>query len=194
MARLAKANTIGKPTPIGRTPGRPAGAKTGVGNKAASISAKRTVAATEAPERRKPGRPAKTAAPALPQAAKATKLVARSPAVPPAPKVSKDELRAQVERLEQLVANLRAKSREANKAAKAATARISELEAQVVQLEKKAAASVPVSARQVQAKKPPRAKRQRREIDPGDAVPPGVAVQEPAPLDEEAEITLKNLE
>ena len=29
--------------------------------------------------------------------------------------------------------------------------------------------------------KAPRAKRQRREIDPGDAVPPGVTVQEPAP-------------
>ena len=31
------------------------------------------------------------------------------------------------------------------------------------------------------------------EIDPGDAVPEGVAVQEPAPLDEEAETALENL-
>lgn len=194
MARLAKANTTGKPTPTGRTLRRPAGAKTAVGNKAATLSAKRTVAAAETPQRRKPGRPAKTAAAALPQATKATKVVARSPAVPPAPKVSKDELRAEVEKLEQLVVNLRAKSREANKAAKAATARISELEAQVAQLEKKAAASVPAPARQVQPTKPPRAKRQRREIDPGDAVPPGAAVREPARLDEEAEIALENLE
>src|ERR1700734_3453002 len=110
MARLAKADTPGKLTPTGRTPG----AKTAVGNKAATISAKRTVAAAEASQRRKPGRPAKTTAVALPQATKATKVVARSPAVPPAPKVSKDELRAQVEKLEQLVANLRAKNREAN--------------------------------------------------------------------------------
>jgi hypothetical protein len=46
--------------------------------------------------------------------------------------------------------------------------------------------------------KPLRAKRQSREIDPGDAVPPGgvtgVAVQEPAPLDEQAETALENLE
>jgi hypothetical protein len=35
---------------------------------------------------------------------------------------------------------------------------------------------------------------QRREIDPGDAVPPGVAVEEPAALDLEAETALENLE
>jgi hypothetical protein len=33
-----------------------------------------------------------------------------------------------------------------------------------------------------------------REIDPGDSVPPGVAVEEPAPLDLEAETALANLE
>ncbi len=89
---------------------------------------------------------------------------------------------------------LRTKSGEANKAAKATTARISELEAQVAQLEKKAAASVPASAPQVQPTKPSRARRRGREIDPGDAVPPGVAVQEPVPLDEEAETALENLD
>lgn len=196
MARVAKVKTTTKPTPTGRKPGRPAGAsaKTAITAKATSISAKRTASVGEAPERRKPGRPAKTAAAVLPQAAKTTKVVARSLPASPAPKVSKDELRAQVEKLEQLVANLRAKSREANKAAKAATARISELEAEVAQLEKKAGASVSASAPQVQPTKPPRARRRGREIDPGDAVPPGVAVQEPAPLDEEAETALENLE
>jgi hypothetical protein len=193
MARVAKTNTTTKPTPTGRKPARPSGAaaKTAVSTKAANISAQRTAAAAEAPERRKPGRPAKAAAVAVPpKAARATKAAARVPAVPPAPKVSKDELRAQVEKLEQLVAALRAKGREANKAAKAAAARISELETQVAQLEKRIAAA-PVS---VQPPKPARAKRRSREIDPGDAVPPGVAVQEPAPLDEEAETALENLE
>ena len=40
----------------------------------------------------------------------------------------------------------------------------------------------------------PRKARQRRERDPGDAVPPGVAVEEPAPLDEEAQAALEKLE
>jgi hypothetical protein len=192
MARVAKINTTTKPTLTGRKPGRPAGAAAqAVGKEAASISAKRIAAVAEAPERRKPGRPPKTiVAAVLPKAVKATKAAARAPAAPPAPKVSKDELRAQVEKLEGLVAALRIKGREANKAAKAAAARISELEAQVAQLEEKvAAAPAPV-----QQQKPARAKRRGREIDPGDAAPPGVAVQEPAPLDEEAETALENLE
>lgn len=107
------------------------------------------------------------------------------------PKVSKDELRFQAEKLEQLVVTLRAKSRETNKAAKVATTRIAELEAQVAQLAKAAAAAPDAQSK---AAKPPRAKRQGREIDPGDAVPPGVAVQEPAPLDEVAESAPENLE
>ncbi len=107
--------------------------------------------------------------------------------------MSKDELRANVEKLEQLVATLRAKSREANKAAKAAAARIGELEAEVAALEKKAAAAPP-RLRETKPTRPARSRYQSREIDPGDAVPPGVAVQEPAPLDEEAETALENLE
>jgi hypothetical protein len=109
----------------------------------------------------------------------------------PAPKVSKDELRAQVEKLEQLVASLRAKSRETNKAAKVAAARIAELEAEVTELEKRAA---PLPVREPRSPKAARAKRKSREIDPGDAVPPGVAVEDPAPLDDEAETALENLE
>jgi hypothetical protein len=35
--------------------------------------------------------------------------------------------------------------------------------------------------------------RRSRDIDPGDAVPQGVAVQDPTPLDEEAETALENL-
>ena len=121
------------------------------------------------------------------------KRTARTTAAVPAPKVSKDELRANVEKLEQLVATLRAKSREANKMAKAATARISELEAEVARLEKKAAAASP-SAREQKPARVTRGRNKSREIDPGDAVPPGVAVEEPAPLDEEAETALDNLD
>jgi len=112
-------------------------------------------------------------------------------AASPAPKVSKDELRAQVEKLEQLVATLRSKGREANKAAKAATVRISELEAQVARLEQEAPPSTARQpAQQARVEKPARGRRKGREIDLGDAVPPEVAVQEPEPLDEEAETAL----
>ena len=144
---------------------------------------------------RKPIRP--TAAPAKP-AAKATKpsaapkraAAAAAPAMPAAAKVSKDELRAQVEKLERANATLRAKGRETNKAAKAATTRIAELEQQVTQFEKQAAA---VKADKKPAR-PSGASRKSRGIDPGDAVPPGVAVQEPEPLDNEAKTALGNLE
>ena len=84
-------------------------------------------------------------------------------------KVSKDELRGQVERLEQLVEVLHAKSRETNKVAEVAAARITEREAQVAQLERAAKAA---PAPEPNHAKPTRTKRQDREIDPGDAVPP----------------------
>ena len=115
---------------------------------------------------------------------KPAKAAAKAPVARP-PMVSKDELRAQVEKLEQTVATLRAKSREATKAAKASAARIAELEDEVATLEKQ------VASQAVSAKRS--AKRERR-IDPGDAVPPGVAVVEPEPLDGEAERALENLE
>jgi hypothetical protein len=151
----------------------------------ATKASKSTKPATARTTGRKAGRPAKPSATATPR------TTARAPAVPPAPKVSKDELRAQVEKLEQLVTSLRAKSRETNKAAKVAAARIAELEAQVAELEKNAA---PAPVREPKSPRPARAKRKSREIDPGDAVPPGVAVEEPAPLDDEAETALENLE
>ena len=94
-----------------------------------------------------------------------------------------------METLERANATLRAKNREANRAAKTAAARIAELEDQVAQLEKRVAAAQRKSAPSAAS---PR-KRRSREIDPGDAVPEGVAVQEPAPLDEEAETALENL-
>ncbi len=113
--------------------------------------------------------------------------------LPVAPKLSKDELRSQVEKLEATVITQRAKSRDANRALKAATARIAELEAQVARLERSLVAS-----RKAPGRPPARqtgARRERsRTIDAGDAVPPGVAVMDPAPLDAEAEAALENLE
>src|SRR3954451_11149480 len=140
---------------------------------------------TKAPQSKKPtgstrssGRPTATPAKTL---AKPTKTSAIKPvpavASPAAPKLSKDELRARVEALEGVNAALRVKSREANRAAKTAAARIAELEDQVAQLEKRLASAQRKSA-------PPAAsprKRRRREVDPGDAVPEGVAVQAPKP-------------
>jgi hypothetical protein len=131
---------------------------------------------------RKPGRPAATAA-------KMSAKPKQAAAPPAAPKLSKDELRTRVETLERANSTLRAKDRDANRAAKIAAARIAELEDQVAQLEKRVAAAQPKAKRAAPA---PR-KRRSREIDPGDAVPEGVAVQEPAPLDEEAGTALENL-
>src|SRR5271166_317412 len=164
MARPAKATPAKKPATSGRKPGRPAAAT-------AKTSAKVTKAPAAAPER----------------------AAAASPA---APKPSKDELRARVEQLEHANATLRTKSREANRAAKMAAARIAELEDQVARLEKSAAPPRPPPAAPAPAKRGPkpaapvRSKRQRRGVDPGDVVPPGAAVEAPAPLDEEAATTL----
>ena len=193
MARVAKASKSTKSVTPVRKAARPATAAVSKPAKTMESTSTKRSKAVAPMEKRKPGRPAKAsvAAPAI--AAKAPKTTARAPAPAPAPKVSKDELRAQVEKLELTVTTLRAKGREANKAAKVSTARIAELEGQVAQLEEKLA-SATAQVPQAAPPKAPRAKRQAREIDPGDAVPPGVAVQEPAPLDEEAKSVLENLE
>ena len=96
-----------------------------------------------------------------------------------------------LEELERTNATLRTKSREANRAAKTAAARIAELEDQVGRLEEQAApppATAPAKRGPKRAA-PVRNKRQRRGVDPGDAV----AVEEPAPLDESAETARENL-
>ncbi len=162
-------------------------------------TAKTTTRSTKAPvAKRKPGRPpgsktlSKAAAKPAPKTGRRT--ATPKPVATAVPKLSKEELRDQVEKLERSVATLRARSRDATRAAKTSAARIAELEAQVAQFET-AAAAKPAPAEQ--APKPARATRPRRrsrDIDPGDAVPPGVAVVEPAPLDEEAETALENLE
>ena len=88
------------------------------------------------------------------------------------------------------MATLRARGREANRASKQANARIAELEEEVARLEKQVSSQAAAAKRSATRA----AARKSRDIDPGDAVPPGVAVQEPEPLDEEAETVKGNLE
>ena len=95
-------------------------------------------------------------------------------AAAPAPAVSKDELRSQVQRLERANAALRAKSREANRIAKLSAARISELEDEVARLRHTGAPPVDAGSAEMPESRP-----QPHDIDPGDAVPPGVAPDDP---------------
>src|SRR4051794_30910881 len=98
-------------------------------------------------------------------------------------------LRARVESLERANTALGVKNREGNQAAKTAAARVAEPEDHVAQLQKRLATTPRKSAPSAASLR----KRRSREIDPGHAVLEGVAVQEPAPLDAEAETALENL-
>ncbi len=105
------------------------------------------------------------------------------------PPPSKGELRANIEKLEAANAALKAKGREANRNAKVAVRRIAELEAKVSQLEvdmvtvEASAAPPAAEAKTARRGRPPG---RSKVVDPGDAVPPGVAVQTPESLDEAA--------
>jgi hypothetical protein len=99
----------------------------------------------------------------------------------------------QLEKLERANATLRTKNREANRTAKAATARIAELEEIVAGLEMKAAQATPAKVEKAAAK-PTRVKRQSGKVGPGAAVPPDASIQEPASPDEEGEAALEKLE
>ena len=144
-------------------------------------TAKPTKSTPPAAVRRGPGRPRKTPA-AAPKTAKAVA----------APKLSKEDLRLRVEKLERANATLRAKGKDATRAAKEADARIADLEAQVAQMEKKAPSKPAASPTAKTTSK--RGPKRSREIDPGDAVPPGVAVEDPEPMDEEATEAKESLE
>jgi hypothetical protein len=195
MARAAKTTTTTKPAARGRKPSRPApvAAKTPAKVTKPTVAPKRAAIATPVSTGRKAGRAAAAAVPAK-APAKAAKLAAapkRAPvAAAPALKLSKDELRVQVEKLERANATLRLKNREANRTAKTATARIAELEQSVARLTKKAASQTP-SANGEKAAKPSRAKRQSRSVDHDHAAPAGAADQKPAPLDEVGEAVLE---
>ena len=181
MAQRARTASTTKTQASGARRGRPPG----------STSAKAAATA----------KPAKGRRPAIAPPA----VTRRKPATAaPAPKVSKGELRAQVEKLERTVATLRARSRDAVRAAKQATARIEELEAELAAkpaaTAPRAASRTPRPAAKADTPTAPRKTRARRgqalsdERDPGDAVPPGVAVAEPEPMDEEATTAFENLQ
>ena len=132
---------------------------------------------------------------ARPAAAKAPargrgRVAASASRAAPAPKVSKDDLRAQIEKLERTVASLRAKNRELKRASGADAGRAEELERTVAKLERK------LGTGEAEGRAPaPKAPRRRRkaERDPGDAVPPGVAVEDPEPPSEEDRQVLDNM-
>lgn len=133
------------------------------------------------------GRPAAVKAGAMKPAktAKAKAVKAKAPVKKPAavkpPVISKDELRAQLEKALTTIATLRAKSRDAVRAAKISTARIAELEATVEQLEKKLAA-------QAKPAKPAKAARPAKPAAPAKPRRAKAAVKaEAAPADAEAE-------
>ena len=106
----------------------------------------------------------------------------------PAPKPSKDELLAQVEKLERTVLRLRNRNKSLTQAAAAAKERIEELEAEI------ARRASPAASRPSAPRSPAPGPRRQRERDPGDAVPPGVAVETNAPLDAEEEAVKERLE
>src|SRR4051794_22609820 len=98
--------------------------------------ARRATGMTTSPPKkgRRPGRPPAAASKTSKKAA-----AAKQPAAPSARFTSKDELRAQVEKLERANATLRAKNRETGRAAKLAADRIVELQEAVARLEKRVA-------------------------------------------------------
>lgn len=219
MARVAKATKTTTPAIAPRKPGRPPKSATkvameepvaaakpgkGYGKTAAKPVAAKSAPAKSAPVKSAPAKPAATKS-AAPKSAVAQKPAAPAKPVasPPvrAPKLSKDELRAQVEKLEQANAAFRSKSRETNKALKLATRRITELEEQVTLFEQDAKPEPEPEPAPAPAKRGPkpkaatagRGKRQSRSIDAGDAVPGGVATDDPAPMDEDAEAALDKL-
>jgi hypothetical protein len=174
MARVTKTTKTTKPAARGRKPARPASVTSKAPAKVTkpAVAPKRAAIATLASTGREPGRRAAAAVPAK-AAVKVTKVAAapkRAPvAAEPALKLSKDELRVQVEKLERANATLRAKNREANSTAKAATVRIAELEKMVAGLEKKAAQATPAKVEKAAAKLT-RVKRQSGKVSSGVAM------------------------
>jgi hypothetical protein len=71
--------------------------------------------------------------------------------------------------------------------------RISEAEARLAELEERLAAGL-ASALRLRGAEATEIGSRVDDLDPGDAVPPGVAVQESATFDEEAAAALENLE
>ncbi len=142
--------------------------------------------------------------------AASSKPAAKSGAASTAPAMTKDALRARVEKLERANATLRSKNRELTRASQEAQDRLATVEGTLRRLERRTAAAtarakpekLPEQSKE-QAKETAPARKPRRrspraepvaERDPGDAVPPGVAVETPEPLNESDEQVKERLE
>jgi BMFP domain-containing protein YqiC len=124
--------------------------------------------------------------PSAATAAKVTKTAApvKKPAPVKAAPISKDELRAQLEKAQNTIATLRTKNREAVRAVKLSAAQIAELEAKVAQLEKKLNAQ-PKPAKPVAAAAKPAKRQGRKAVETVDVVVP-VESEDLAPAEAEA--------
>lgn len=107
----------------------------------------------------------------------APKAPRRAAAPPAVPKLSKDALRAQVEKLERANANLRVRNKELKRAADAAAGRLAELEAEVSRHERRAAQQAKSAVGRKPRRQPVRS-RVHPDPDPED-MPPVVAVTDP---------------
>jgi hypothetical protein len=113
-------------------------------------------------------------------------------------KPNKEELRIQAEKLERANVLLRKKNKELRRSASDANERVAELETMVARFEQRIAKEAKETAKEASpaAPKVSRAPRKRRDAaarDPGDAVPPGVAVEQPEPLSEADQAVLDHL-
>ena len=133
--------------------------------------------------------------PTLKKAPAASKRATSTRARATPPRGSQNDLRTRLEKLELDNKTLLDQGKEAGEATRAAAARIAQLEEQVARLESKLAAeSTAAEHHQAAASKKSRQRTRHQEIDPGDSVPPGVAVEEPAEPDLAAETARENLE
>jgi len=130
----------------------------------------------------KPVKPGRRAAAVKPGKAVKAGAKGKSPGIVRAPVVSKDELRGQLEKALATITALRAKGREASRAAKASALRIGELEAAVARLEKASS----VRERHVKPAAPTQAPVKRRGRKAAVESAPDAPVEPPAaPADAE---------
>jgi len=135
----------------------------------------------------KPAKPGRRAAAAKPIKVAKAAAPAKKPAVVKAPVISKDELRAQLEKAQATIASLRIKSREATRAAKASAAQVAELEAKLAQLENKSSAHEKPSSPAPASDKPtkPRGRRPAVKAEPDAAIEPAEPVMADSETPEE---------
>ena len=150
--------------------------------KAAAKGRKQTgsAAAAGAAPKAKSGQPGAGAKPAIASKGAAAVSV-------PLGQVSKGELRAQIEKLEQANTKLRAKIRVAGREAKLSANRIAELEKRVAQLERRLKPKAEPVESPEKASKPKSSRKQGLKVVPGAGAAPGADNAENKPLDRDAE-------